>query len=192
MHIHEFAISTKKGDVQPTRWLILQDIPYPNITCDGGGLKWRNFDGLFSQYQSPARGLADVYTCNLLVPGIEIPEDYNRTHFAGFTPYSNDGTTKAANPGSILFRGQDLGEMRISIEPQYAEIRANDGVRPPAGAVEMINAQIVPRLRNYIEQNRGNLKAEAIAKVKAKFAAELAEARAQLDKLQEQAKTAKF
>ena len=44
----KLTVSTKKGETQNLRFLIQQDIPYPDITGEGGRLAWRNCGGLFA------------------------------------------------------------------------------------------------------------------------------------------------
>lgn len=183
-----FTVSTKKGEAQTLRWLVVQEIPYPDIEGHSGRFQWRNFGDLFGQYGNKASGIGSNYFCHLLADTAPeaIPDDYNRTIFAGYADYHDK--TKV-NGGTFKLRGRDLGEMSIRFEhnfsnPDYAVIKVNGFDSSSSGERQAITDLICPALRTFINDNKAELKAEAIAKIKARFAAELKEAREQLQELE--------
>lgn len=186
-------VSTKKGETQNLRFLVVQEIPYPDITGECGSLKWRNFGGLFPQYGSKAEGIGANYHCYLLsdtAPEV-IPSDYNRTIFAGYADYHDK--TKI-NGGTFKLRGRDLGEMSIkfSSNPTWPEIKVNGFDTPSKGEREAIQELICPPLLKFIQENRAELKAAAVASIKAQFDRKLDEARVTLIELAKQAATATY
>ncbi len=195
MKLTSFNISTKKGESQTVRFLVSQEHPWPDYSSNGSSIDWRNTGGLFSAYQQPATGLGSRYYCYLTTPGIEIPEGWNRTHLAGFShrpgPY---GTPEVVNPGSITLRGKDLGEMTVYFgdNPEWPDIKVRGHDAPSSSERDFIKAQIVPALLEFIAANREELKAEAVAAVKASFAKKLGEARAELDAMEKKAETAVY
>lgn len=179
MHTTEFTITTKKGESQKTRWLIVQEIPFPDIEGSCGTLKWRNAGELFPQYGNPARGIGSRFNCYLVVPEIEIPEDYNRNHFAGYVPYSIDrNATPKPNPGTILFRGKDLGEISVYFgdNPDWPDIKSEQCNRVQGAARDMLLEQVVPPLREYIKRNADKLKSEAVEKLRKRMSDEIGKA----------------
>ncbi len=187
----QISASTKKGETQNLRFLVVQEIPYPDISGECGSLKWRNFGGIFSQYGRKAEGIGASYFCHLLAdtaPEV-IPPDYNRTVFAGYVDYKDQ---IKINGGTFKLRGKDLGEMSIhfSHNPTWPEIKINGFNAPSKSERESIQELICPALIKFIEQNRASLKAEAVAKIKAQFQDKLKEARETLTELENQAATA--
>lgn len=186
-HTTEIEVSAKKGDTQKTRWLVTQLHPYPRIRADGGGLCWQNYEKIFSSHCNPAVGIGQLYHCYLLADNCpaELPEDYNRSHFAGYVPYANYGTPQQpANGGAIKLRGQDFGETLVSVETRWVTVKVRGGCNPTATEAAFFKSQIEPALLVFIEANRASLKSEAVAAVKARFVAEIKEKRAQLSKLE--------
>ena len=186
-HTAEIEVTTKKGHTQKTRWLIVQERPYPCIRADAGRLNWSNAEGLLGKYGSKPEGLGSRYKCHLLTPEGDIPEDYNRTHFAGYShrpgPY---GTPDVVNPGTIVYRGQDLGEMsvRFGSNPEYPDISVRGyGGAPTASERDWVKAEIVPALRRFIADNAETLRRDALAAVEKRLAAELEEKRQELEAL---------
>ncbi len=186
----QVTVSTKKGETQNLRFLVIQEIPYPDISGECGSLRWRNFGGIFSQYGRKADGIGATYFCNLLsdtAPEV-IPPDYNRTIFAGYADYHD--RTKI-NGGTFKLRGRDLGEMSIHFgNLTWPDIKVNGFDNPSKAERETIQELICPALVQFIEQNRASLKAEAVAKIKARFESELQEARKTLTELENQTTTA--
>lgn len=191
MKIHTFTISTKKGDEQTLRFGVAQEVPYPDIEGNGSGLHWRNFGGLFGQYGSKAQGIGEKYYCYLLAPDVEIPDDYNRTHFAGYADYHDKSKV---NGGTMTFRGKDLGEMSIHFDanPHWQDIKVRGFERATGSEREAITSLIVPRLQEFIAANKAELRAEAIAKVKKTFSERIKSARASIDALENEAQTATY
>jgi hypothetical protein len=182
-------VSTKKGESQILRFLIVQETPYPDIER----FQWRNFGGIFPQYQRPAEGIGSKYYCYLLADNAPkvVPDDYNRTIFAGYADYRDK--TKV-NGGTFKLRGRDLGEMSIRFDanPDYPEIKVNGFERPSNGERSAIVELIVPALRQFIAVNRAELKAQAVAKIKARFDSVIRDAKEQLNNLEKQAAEAVY
>lgn len=183
-HTVEIEVATKKGHKQKTRWLVVQDRPYPCIRADAGRLNWSNAEGLIGKYGNQPEGLGSRYTCHLLTPEGEIPEDYNRTHFAGYShrpgPY---GTPDVVNPGTVVLRGHDLGGMSVKFGNNHdhpdISVRGYGGSPTPSER-DWIKAEIVPALRRFIADNAETLRRDALAAVEKRLAAELEEKRQEL------------
>jgi hypothetical protein len=178
------------------RWLVVQDCPCPRINANGGSLRWENDDGkLWDRYQNPATGLGSEFNCFLLSDTCPdpVPEDFNREHFAGYVPYSYTKPFPPPNGGTIQFRGADLGECSVKIGNLGAIVKVIDGIQRPGKMESALFAeQITPRLQAFIAENRDSLRAEAVAKVKARLVSEVAEKRVELDALEKLIATAKF
>ena len=185
-HTAEIEVTTKKGHTQKTRWLVVQERPYPCIRADAGRLNWSNAEGLLGKYGSKPEGLGSRYKCHLLTHEGEIPADYNRTHFAGYShrpgPY---GTSEVVNPGAIVLRGHDLGEMSVGFgsNPEYPDIKVRGYGSPTASERDWVKAEIVPALRRFITDNAETLRRDALAAVEKRLAAELEEKRQELEAL---------
>lgn len=192
MQILQHTISTKAGETQNLRWLVVQSRPYPRINGECGRLKWENTEGLFDRYQHPATGLGKTYIAYLLAPDANPGEDYNRTDFAGHVDYN----TRAVKPGAIRFRGQDLGETNLTLDTAskgFPTIRIIDGSTAPSANVrKLFDDQILPGLWQFIAEHANELREEAIAAVRKKFNAEILEKRNELEKLQAEIAKAKF
>lgn len=193
-----FTVSAKKGDTQIVRWLVVQNIPYPRINANGGPLCWENDDRqLWDRYQQPAKGIGQNYTCYLLADTCPdpVPADYNRTHFAGYVPCRGykDPDPKP-NGGSVVFRGKTLGECTVKIDSTgYVMINVGDGFTRPGNAEsDFFKDQIVPTIKQFIADNREELRNYALAKLKTNLASEVSEKRKELDKLESQIAEAKF
>lgn len=178
-------VSTKKDEVQLLRFGIFQENPYPDIEGHSGAFRWRNHGGLFREFGNAAKGLAAKYGCYLLAPGVEVPTTgFGAKYLAGL-----DG-----NGGTLKVRGKDLGEMDIHFEGNdgWPTIRVRGTEAPSDGERDVIMRQVVPLLREFIEANKAELRDEAIARVKAKFAERIAEMRKQVDKLEIEAAAATY
>lgn len=190
-----FQVSTKKGESQTVRFLVSQEHPWPDFNSNGSSIDWRNTGGLFPAYQQPAAGLGSRYYCYLTRPDIEMPENWDRTHLAGYRhrpgPY---GTPDVTNPGSITYRGKDLGEMTIYFgnNPEWPDIKVRGHDAPTSSERDFIGSAIVPALRDFINANKEELKQEAVSAVKASFAKKLSEARAEIDAMERKAETAVY
>lgn len=192
-----FTVSTKKGDIQQTRWLVVQSIPYPRINANGGQLRWENDEGkLWKQYQQPAKGIGQEYACYLLSPTCPEPPpiDFDRTIFAGYVPYQSYGKpADPANGGTIMFHKSSLGECSVNITPTWVTIKTVDGFQNPGKSEKaFFNEQIIPKLKEFIKENAAALKEEAIRKIKARLVSEVCEKRAELVKLEKLIDEAKF
>ena len=176
MKTARIKVSTKKGQTQSTAWRIIQAHPYPDIE-KAGSWRWRNCEGLFDSYQHPAAGLGNNYYCQLLRS--DKPADgRDRTSFAGY-----DG-----NPGTIVLRGVDLGEMRIDVHGNgYNKISVRGFNSPTSGEAAFITAAIIPCLLAAIAESKAELKAEAVEAVRVCIVEHVKEARAAIDKLEVEA-----
>lgn len=175
-----FPISTKKGESQPTRWLIVQDHPWPDLEMSCGKPRWRNADGLFPTWNRPAEGIGKRFTCYLLASNAQesIGADFNRTHFAGFVIDPKKDPTP--NPGAIMLRGRSLGEtqIRLTIErgafSEFPDIRVVNGCEYPSKAErEILTALVVPPLKAAILDNLDFLQAAAVTATRARMHAAL-------------------
>lgn len=185
-----FTISAKKGDEQLTRWLIVQEIPYPCIYAtsgSSGSFRWENGGGLF-RYGRPAEGIGSKYYCHLLRSDIDvfsIPDNYNRTVFAGYMDYD----TNSVAPGAVMLRGQSMGELTVRFEenPDWPRIAVRCTDSPSTGERKFITDQIVPKLKAAIALYKRALYGEAVEKLSAHIQKNINAARASIDKLQEEA-----
>ncbi len=186
----KITITTKKGITQETQWLVWQNRPYPDIE-KAGSWKWRNGDGLFSDFNGPARGIGRNYSAVLLRSDLDMTKrENNRKDYAGY----KDGQNDKENPGCIVYRGKSLGELSITIDGNgYATIRTRYGEYPDTttpGEREFINREIVPYLLAFIEANRAELKAQAIAGIRQQVSDRITEAKDAIDRLSREAEAA--
>jgi hypothetical protein len=185
----EIEVEPRKGLKVKTRWIVEQDRPYP--TAERG--RWRQGGGWFSEAgEGPGdgeeRGTPRHYTASLLAEGVEPPEDWNRTHLAGYRTYSPGGDKGAPLPGSVTLRGNDLGEMTVSWEAdktQYATITVRGYAgRCTAAEHGWIAAHILPGLVAFAEDNRAPLFARAIEALRKRFAEVVADMRGEAGRLE--------
>ena len=182
-------VTTKKGATQTTTWGIAQNRPYPSIEGHCGSLRWANFGGVLPGYcQQPATGLGEEYTCDLLRSDRTEWDLRTRESNAGYVAYTSAGQRPAEpNPGSIVYRGVDLGEMSVEIRlhaASYDNVRVRGFDHATPGELAFIREQIIPALKEAIVAKRSELKAEAVAALKAHVAEKLAETRERLDAMQ--------
>lgn len=188
------TVSTKKGHTQETVWSLRQDRPFPDIEARGGGcMNWRNAGGVLPQFGRPAEGLPPKYTAALLRSDLAAAgERGNRLDHAGHVGYGATDRTPA--PGTIVYRGTDLGETtaEIDVRPHgYGVLyRVRGGDRPTPGEDVFLAAQVTPGLLAAVQRLRDKLYAEAVAAVRDQFARQLAEARESLAKLEAEAERA--
>lgn len=190
MKTTQLSVSTKKGEAQSLRFMIVQEIPYPDIDGTGSRLQWRNGGAFFPKYGAKFDGIGSRYHCYLLAAECENPpEDWNRSHLAGYADY--DDKTKV-NGGTMTLRGKDLGEMSVYFgnNPGWPEIKVRGFDNPSTAEREVIEAQIVPGLLQFIAGNKAALYADACGRLRARIEKELSEARAELDTLEREANTA--
>lgn len=197
-----FTISTKKGESQPTRWIIVQDHPWPDIEMSCGKPRWRNADGLFPTWNRPAEGIGKRFICYLLASNApeSIGPNFNRTHFAGFVePKSYSNPEPKINPGAIMLRGKSLGEtqIRLTIERgafgEFPDIRVINGSEYPSKAErEILTALVVPPLKAAILDNLDFLQAAAVTATRAKMHRCIQELEASIRDLAAQIDQAKF
>ena len=85
-----------------------------------------------------------------------------------------------------------MGEVRIEIKvgsgwQNYTSCNVNGGDHPTPQEKEIIEKQIVPTLRALIERDAAELHAAAVARLKAKFAEQVARVRASANRLEKEA-----
>jgi len=141
------TITTKKNVTVDTKWSVVLERPYHYI--ERNGWSGRNDSAITRR----------AYKCNLLRSDIETNFDTRKDH-AGW-----DG-----NPGSITFRGNDLGEMTLTIERNspnhpkgawgfYASVRGFE--RTTKTENDFIETEILPKLSKFIEENANGLFSDA-------------------------------
>lgn len=185
MKIHTHTISTKKGDSQTLRWLVLRDTPLPDIHCQCGSLDWRNGDTLFNSYGRKATGIPEVYECHLLTPdGMPTEENWCRTMHASYE----------GRPGGIVFRGKTLGQTEIwfrGVNDEFPTIHIGRSY-PGKAEADLFREQIIPTLRLFIRENRGALKASAERRLANRFTQQIEDKRKELIQLREKADAALY
>jgi hypothetical protein len=172
--------------------VIKQARPYPDIDRNS----WRNGGDILPTYRQsnpPAEKLPADYHCALLRSDIDLDNmQENRDDYAGFTIGNGE-----PRPGCLVIRGGSLGETSadISIRPDWpggARVmwQVRNFSRPTASELSLLEAQIRPLLVATIAAHRAELRANAIAGVRASIAAALAYHRKAADELEKQAAAA--
>jgi hypothetical protein len=179
-HIFSFPIQPKKGETQHLRFLIHQEIPYPDTEGFGGRLQWRNTGGLLPKHGAPATGLEKTYRCLLLPPSGTPPPNFNRTHLAG---YEN-------NPGTLVIRGKNLGEVTVTISETWQSSRVCGFENPTPFEEKVFSQWIYPTLREHIEENKKSLYEEATQKVEQNFLEKLEQLQRSLEELRQESQKA--
>ena len=181
------TISTKKGEQQITRWLIEQDAPIPHINLTGGLCAgWENAGGLIGRYGNKPEGIGTSYRCHLLAEGVTPPKNWNRTHLAGFKHQPGGyNTQEVTNPGTIVYRGRDMGELEIMIDPfrGFGYNFGNKGMTRTGH--DMLMEQVVPHLKAFITEHRATLKAAAVATIRERLESEIVETEQKIAALKE-------
>ncbi len=157
----KIKIQIKKDTTQECTFNVNQSVPFPRIS--GWGQQWENDDGvLFGKYGNGPKGLANEYRIELLRS--DLTEEKNtRDDYAGYSCYSGyDKPALPPNPGTIVFRGKDCGEMCFRMSANSGHWYAQ-GLDCP----DVIHDQIRDRIGEYIENNAGELHAAAVEKLKA-------------------------
>lgn len=139
----QFTVTTKKNTTTETKWDIVQERPY--YCVERNNWSGRNDEAIRRK----------IYKCNLLRSDMETNFD-NRKDFAGYE----------GNPGTITFRGNDLGEMSVILEKnRYNNEYSWDaticvrgyGNRATDSERAFVKAEIVPMLAKFIEANASEL-----------------------------------
>ena len=199
-HIAEITVTPKKGETIVTRWHVRQDRPYPNIHGhSASGLDWQNLETLNPSYSERERGvkpaLPATYRAALLRSDFDpATATGDRRDHAGYDTspsyrYENGERVTvppALNPGTIVYRGRDLGEISLHLT-HWDVIKVNGYDEPSPGECKFLEEQVAAPLRAYIAANAASLHAEAKEAVKARFASELDAARARLAVWEKQA-----
>lgn len=170
------TVHPKKGESIALRFLVVQGHPWPDLCSTCGQLAWRNYGGLFGQYNHPAEGIGATYHCYLLAENVEVPANFNRSHFAGYE----------GNRGSLTLRGRDLGELTVKLDKWGDSLKVRGFESPTPTECDFIRAQIVPALKTFVAEHRGALLEQAREKIVRQMHSEISEARERLNELEEQ------
>ena len=171
--IATIEVNPAKGQSQITRWLVEMLTPYPDLS----GPEWRNAGTLLPRAGHPATAPYPTYMAFLLAEGVEPPEQYDRTHFAGYAPKPGG----PANPGTIVYRGKDLGECSVELD-RGITLRSRTGARshPTPSEAAFLTDQVATPLRAFITTHRAALAHQAASKFAQRCNANLAEYRRRL------------
>ena len=176
----------------PARFLVEQT---PEHCSLDGGRRWQT-NALFPNYRKdpdPVR-LPASYRAHLLAANTAPVdgETWNREILAGYVPYGYGQTgarDTTANPGTIKIRGRDTGELTAHLTANgWIDYRTNLSGSPSPGERKWLDAHLAPALKAYIDAHRATLYADAYAATLASIADALRSARAELDKLEEEAR----
>lgn len=179
-HIASFPIQPKKGETQHLRFLIQQEIPYPDTEGFGGRIQWRNTGGLLPKHGAPATGLENSYRCLLLPDSGTPPATFNRTHLAG---YEN-------NPGTLTIRGKNLGEVTITIGDIWQTTRVCGFEKTTPSEEKVFAEWIYPPLREYIQEKKKSLHEDAVRRVEKNFEEKLTQLQSSLEELRRESQKA--
>lgn len=175
----------------PARFIVEQAPEYCSLD---GGRRWQT-NALFPTYRKdpePVR-LPAAYRAFLLAHNATPTEGepWNREILAGYIPYDYDATgarITTPNPGTITLRGRDLGELSAHISGDWITYRTDAHRDPSPGEKKWLDSHLTPALKSYIQEHRASLYADAYAATLASIADALRNARAELDKLEEEAR----
>lgn len=190
-HIAEIKVSPKKGETLTTRWLVVQSAPFPDLHSDCGGhvLNWRNGGELFrspsSSYGWAGPTIGESFRAYMLAEGVTPPEPWNRTHLAGYAEKHDS----APNPGTIVFRGKDLGETFVewSNPNAYPTWRVRGFDSPTDCERQFLSGFVFPSLSAFVAENKASLRSDAIAGLEKRFAVMLDAARKAIGALEQEA-----
>lgn len=181
----KIKIQLKKDTVQDCVFNVRQAVPFPRIS--GWAQTWENDDGaLFGRCGHSPEGLKEDYYCDLLRSdmGPEYVEKGTREDHAGFVPYAGYGKDPLpANPGTIVFRGKDLGEMSFRMSRAWNSGMYAHGLTCP----DAIREQIETQLSAFIEQNKAELYRDAVERTKANVLAAIQSAKDNVKEAEEKA-----
>lgn len=193
-HICTITVSAKKGDIQTARFHIQRETPWPSLSGNAGRIEWTNDGNIFPSWRNNHKpsGIPDSYYCYLMRSNLAEGEQLegNRKDHAGYTYQSSYSGPEVKNPGSLVYRGREIGETTIRIEMRgvnqwngspYIHCDAVSGSES-----DWFEAQVYPQLLAYIEANKASLYDEALAKLRQHVADEIAESRRELDAAEKQ------
>jgi hypothetical protein len=176
MHILHVNFESKKDTWQGTRWLIEQDAPFPYLeTCSGRVNIREDIE------------LLDAFRVSLLRSDFQ--EDAfqdSRRDFAGFY----------GNPGELVYRGRELGELSLYCLPterddgtRYVSLVFDRAVKYlTPSAKKWIKNTLENLLADYIIANRKSLRDEAIARREEYFEKQCKKLEQSLEKCREKFK----
>lgn len=193
-HICTFTVSAKKGDSQTARFHIQRDVPYPRLNGIRGCIEWESAENILPSWRNNNQpsGIPDSYYCYLMRSNLAEGEqlDGSRKDHAGYTYQSSYSGPEVKNPGSLVYRGREIGETVIHIEMRGAnQWNGSPYIRCDAvsgSESDWFKAQVYPPLLAYIEANKTSLYAESLDKLKAYIANEIAESREELEAAEKQ------
>ena len=181
----QIVIEPKKGCPVVTLWGIRQVPVYPDFDTSCGELRWRNCEGLMTRHGEPlVAGLRERYVCDLLRSDTDEHDISNRCCHAGYVDDYRKGDKP--NPGTFFLRGEDMGEMSVTFtgNPLWPEITVRGFNAPTPSERTFIIREICCWLQAHIDENKAQLKAEAIAETREAVRKRVEGARARLDKLE--------
>lgn len=170
--------TTKKNEPATiANWEISQAVPYPDLQASGSYIEWRNAGTLKGSHGNKPAPLPAHFYAYLLPDEKPLPDQWNRTHLAGYEQ----------NPAPLSFRGKTLGEVQLEKTPHYTNWRVRGSETPTPSEKEWLNAEILPQLLKAIDDNRDALKAAAVERIRKTLAERLATARRDLDRMETEA-----
>ena len=190
----KITFETKKGCPAETLWGIRQIPPYPDFDTACGEIKWRNTGGLFPPWRPNGNtekpSIGAWYICDLLRSDQTEHDLSTRASLAGWKEYRHENDAPA--PGSFDLRGVYMGEIQVTFEgdPSWPSIRVRGCQDPTAGEQNFIKDNICIPLSEAIETHRAQLKADAIAELRARVEKQVDETHKLLTKLEIQIKKA--
>ena len=168
-HIVEIEVSPRKGETVLTRWHVWQITPCPDIWSLQAG--WRNAEGLLPSYGNPGGDLAPKYRAGLLRPDWTPDMPENRIAYSGY-----DG-----NPCAVTIRGREIGEVSAHVSPWPGKLGARFdggyGVNLTPGERSFFADQCGAALVEYIETHAAELRADALAVIRARMEGAIREAK---------------
>lgn len=185
----QITVELAKGREMLTLWRITRRRPCPSP--DHGG-RWENGGDAISRYGKEASGkLPDVYRVELLRSDYDAATaEGNRADCAGYA--EGYGEKRKVAPGTIVYRGRDLGEMcgelRIGGDGVYAvsPYMSWDDAQPD-GVRNWLNGAIVPGLVAGVVEHHAALTREALDGLRAGMAEYVAQHRRYADQLERDA-----
>ena len=184
--ITEIEVPQKTGIVR-TRWAIIQLAPYPLLRVELSTLRWTNIS--FASRDNPK--LEPEYECALLHTGWT-PENamHNREDHAGYNSFHMVKGIEGPLPGTLVYRGVDLGELLFTVtrDGQVRRWRAHGGYEPTPGQYRWLKEMLEPPLLKAIDENKTDLYNLAIADLDNIFKDQLRDKRQELEACEEEAK----
>lgn len=182
-HICTITVSPKKGETIETRWLVQQSIPLSEWTETGpnGQTTMANFCHVTATNRPASAPNIHCWLLRSDFTDEQVAQHISsRVAHAGYVEHQSN----VAAPGTITYRGQDFGEMSITLQPQWADIKVRGFGTPSPGERDFIKTTIIPALRQFTDAHRDALKADAVQMIRERMQKEVSETRKALDLLE--------